>query len=184
MSCIQRFEEMLRIDPGSRVFELLAEELCSRGLWAEAVRVCRQGLTFHPDHLRGRVLLGWALKESGDVKEAEKVLMAAEGEIRKNAMAFKLLARLAESADDPDRAESLMNIWRNLQPGIVVRPAPAQSQPTSPSEVRGEGPALPSLFTALIERFETKPARIADTPKIFSEDDREMLTQILMSPKH
>jgi hypothetical protein len=184
MNSIQRYEEMLRIDPGSRVFELLAEELCSRGLWAEAVRVCRQGLTFHPDHIRGSVLLGWALKESGEVNEAEKVLIAAEMEIRKNAMVFKLLARIAESADEPDRAESLMNTWRNLQPGTLVRAAPSQSRPAPISEVKSETPATANFLTSLLDSFEAKPTRIADTPKVFTDEDRETLTQILMSPKH
>jgi hypothetical protein len=184
MNSIQRFEEMLRIDPGSRVFELLAEELCSRGLWAEAVRVCRQGLTFHPDHVRGRVLLGWALKESGEIIEAERVLMAAEMEIRKNAMVFKLLAKIAESADDPDRAETLMNTWRNLQPGTLVRATPSQSQPAPRSEVKSDKPSVPGLLTSLSERFEAKPAKIADMQEIFTDEDRKTLTQILMSPKH
>jgi hypothetical protein len=150
----------------------------------EAVRVCRQGLTFHPDHIRGRVLLGWALKESGDVNEAEKVLMAAEMEIRKNAMVFKLLARIAESADDPDRAERLMNTWRNLQLGTLVRAAPSQWQPAPHFEAKSEKPAVPGLLTSLSERFEAKPAKIADAPKIFTDEDRETLAQILMSPKH
>jgi len=184
MNSIQRFEEMLRIDPGSRVFELLAEELCSRGLWAEAVRVCRQGLTFHTDHLRGRVLLGWALKESGEVKEAEKVLMEAEGEIRKNAMVFKLLARIAQSADDPDRAENLMNTWQHLQPGTLVRVAPLKSKLTPSSEMRSERPAIAGFLTSLLDSFEARPLKIADTQKVFTEEDRETLTQILMSPKY
>jgi predicted Zn-dependent protease len=184
MNSIQRFEEMLRIDPGSRVFELLAEELCSRGLWAEAVRVCRQGLSFHPDHLRGRVLLGWALKESGEVNEAEKVLMEAEGVIRKNAIVFKLLARITQSADDPDRAEDLMNTWRNLQPGAAVRTAPSQLKQAPISEVRSEKPATGNLLTSLLDNFEAKPPKIADTPRVFTDEDRETLTQILISPKH
>jgi hypothetical protein len=184
MNSIQRFEEMLKIDPGSRVFELLAEELCSRGLWTEAVRVCRQGITFHPDHIRGRILLGWALKESGEVNEAEKILMAAEMEIRKNAMVFKLLARIAENADEPERAESLMNTWRNLQPGTLVRGAPSSSQSSPPSEVRSEKPAVPGLLTSLIQRFEAKPAGVADSPKIFTDEEREALAQVLMAPKH
>jgi hypothetical protein len=184
MNSIQRYEEMLRIDPGSRVFELLAEELCSRGLWAEAVRVCRQGLTYHPDHIRGRVLLGWALKESGELNEAEKVLIAAEMDIRKNAMVFKLLARIAEIADEPDRAESLMNTWRNLQPGTLLRTSPSQSQAALRSEGRTEKPAVPGLLTSLIERFESKPPKDSDTQKILTEEDRETLTQILMSSRH
>jgi tetratricopeptide (TPR) repeat protein len=184
MNSIQRYEEMLRIDPGSRVFELLAEELCSRGLWAEAVRVCRQGLTYHPDRIRGRVLLGWALKESGELNEAEKVLIAAEMDIRKNAMVFKLLARIAESADELDRAESLMNTWRNLQPGTLLRTAPPRSQTKPPSRVKTEKPSASGVLNALVGRLESKSAKDADPQKIFTEEDRKTLSEILMSAKH
>ena len=98
MDIVKQYEELLKLDPGSIAFAPLAEELCYRGFWEGAVKVCRQGLTHHPQHLRGRVLLGWALKELGESDEAEKVLVEVEGEVQKNALLFRLLAELAKKA--------------------------------------------------------------------------------------
>ena len=70
---IQKYREILELDPRSRVFALLAEELCAAGRWEEAAEVCKKGLLFHPDNLRARVLLGWALMEMGETGESDRV---------------------------------------------------------------------------------------------------------------
>ena len=135
MDIVKQYEELLKIDPGSIAFAPLAEELCYRGFWEEALKVCRQGLTRHPHHLRGRVLLGWALKELDEHDEAEQVLVAVEGEIQKNALLFRLLAELARKGGAPERAERLMLIHQNLQPGerergfLVEQEGEPSSQP-------------------------------------------------------
>ncbi len=118
MYIIMHYQELLKLDPGSMAFAFVAEELCANGLWEEAVKVCRQGLTFHPQHLRGRVLLGRALKELGKIDEAEMVLSEVEAEIRTNVLGFKLLAELAERAGDADRTERLLRICHSLQEGV------------------------------------------------------------------
>ena len=132
MDIVKQYEELLKLDPGSIAFAPLAEELCYRGFWEGAVKVCRQGLTHHPQHLRGRVLLGWALKELGESDEAEKVLVEVEGEVQKNALLFRLLAELAKKAGHSDRAERLLLIHRNLQPGTLERTAPLAVEVEAP----------------------------------------------------
>lgn len=121
MDIVKQYEELLKLDPGSIAFVPLAEELCYRGFWEGALKVCRQGLTHHPQHLRGRVLLGWALKELGEHEEAEEVLRGVEGEIQKNALLFRLLAELAKKGGASERAERLLLIHQNLQPGLMER---------------------------------------------------------------
>ncbi|HQN20187.1 MAG TPA: hypothetical protein PKV86_13640 [Syntrophobacteraceae bacterium] len=184
MDRIQQYEEMLKLDPGSRVFELLAEEFCSRGLWAEAVRVCRQGLIFHPKHLRGHVLLGWSLKELGELEEAEKLLMEAEAQVRQNALAFKLLASMAERAGDLERAEGLRDISRTLQPSPLSRAVFSSVPPSIEAPVKSEKTEAESLLVSLLDQFETKPPKAADGQKIFSEEDREQLAGVLRRLKH
>ncbi len=71
---IQKYREILELDPGSRVFALLAEELCGAGRWEEAAEICKKSLPFHPDNLRARMLLGWALMEMGETGESHQVL--------------------------------------------------------------------------------------------------------------
>ena len=92
---IQTYRQMLKLDRRSRVFALLAEELCAAGQWEEAAEVCKKGLLFYPDHLRSRVLLGWALMEMGEADQSERILLNAVEDIRKNAIIFKLLSEFA-----------------------------------------------------------------------------------------
>lgn len=157
MDIVKQYEELLKIDPGSIAFAPLAEELCYRGFWEEALKVCRQGLTYHPHHLRGRVLLGWALKELGEHEEAEQVLVGVEGEIQKNALLFRLLAELARKGGVPGRAERLMLIHQNLQPGERERGFPAERE--------GEPASRPEPPTAAVPA-EPPPVSPAQVPPI------------------
>jgi tetratricopeptide (TPR) repeat protein len=109
------YKEMLKLDPKSRVFSLLAEELCNAGKWEEAAAVCRKGLRFHPDHYRSRVLLGWALMELGEVDEAGRILMDIYDEIQKNALMFKLLSEFATFSGDGNRAQEFTRIYEAFQ---------------------------------------------------------------------
>lgn len=54
---IEWYKEVLELEPGSRVFFPLAKLLAADGQTAEAVRVLRQGLLRHPDHVEARLLL-------------------------------------------------------------------------------------------------------------------------------
>jgi hypothetical protein len=184
MDIVKHYEELLEMDPSSPVFENLAQEFCLRGLWAEAARVCRQGLSFHPQHLRGRLLLGWASKELGEIGDAEKVLLEAAGEIRKNALVFKLLGEIAESAGDTDRAESLIDIFQNLRASAFEQPVPSEAQTIATPEDKDEKPSTASVLASLLERFEAETTRVADTQRIFTDEDRQRLIQILRSRKH
>ena len=98
------YRDMLKLDPKSRVYALLAEELCEAGEWEEAAEVCTKGLRFHPDHFRSRVLLGWALMKLGAVDESGRILMDIYDEIRRNGVMFKLLSEFATYSGDENRA--------------------------------------------------------------------------------
>lgn len=175
MDIVKRYEELLKLDPGSVAFAPLAEELCYRGFWEGALKVCRQGLAHHPHHLRGRVLLGWALKELGEHQEAETVLEEAEGEIQKNALLFRLLAELAKRSGDSDRAERLLLIHQNLQPVTGERPTPtvaaiveAPSPTVSPPEppvISPPAPSVAAVMTAPPQPLEVSmPEPVAESP--------------------
>ena len=182
MDIVKQYEELLKLDPGSKAFASLAEELCYRGFWEGAVKVCRQGLTHHPQHLRGRVLLGWALKEVGEIEEAEMVLREAEGEIQKNALLFRLLAELAKKTGDLDRAGRLMLIHQNLQPSAMESDAAtrmkAEAEPPAESPVQEETAVF---LTSLLNRYEAIPENTAQEQQLFTEDDRQTLSRILKS---
>ena len=184
MHIMAHYEELLELDPRSEDFVLFAEQLCLQESWAEAARICREGLTFHPLHLRGRMLLGWALRELGECDEAEKVLMEAAEEIRNNALTFSLLAEIAESAGKVERAETFMNIFRSLHALVSEQVAPVEVESAGVSAEEGERSRKVILLASLFERFEAKPSKKVVPLQIFSAEDREQLTRILKSRRH
>lgn len=93
---LEWYREVFREDSQSRLFTVLAEELSDRELWSQVIDVCRQGLVYHPESVRGRVLLGWALWETGRAAEARQVLTEAHRDVAANADLYILLARVAE----------------------------------------------------------------------------------------
>jgi predicted Zn-dependent protease len=184
MVVMAHYEKLLEFDSRSEDFVGFAEELCSQKSWAEAARICRQGLTFHPLHIRGRVLLGWALKELGEDDEAEKVLMEAAGEIGKNGLTFSLLAEIAERAGKVARAETFRDIYQSLQAIVAEQVAPAEAKSAGASAGEVKTPRRVTFLASLLERFEAKPSKTAVRQQIFSAKDREQLTQILKSRRH
>lgn len=110
------YRNILKIDPTSHVSFLAAEELCARGLWEEATEVCRGGLTFHPYHFRGQVLLGLALSEVGKSEEAESILLKVKEDLQKNLDTFRDIAEAAESRGDITFADKLRIPFQVYQP--------------------------------------------------------------------
>jgi hypothetical protein len=177
------YTEMLKHDPASRVFVSLAEELCSRELWKEAVETCRRGLVFHPHMIRARVLLGWALWKSEEVEEAEQVLTEARKEVEKNSILYQALAEIADSKGDPEQAAHLLDTYRAFQSAGGRRPpAVAAERKASTAQCRqigGASASVPAFLTALLRRFEQKPVRTVPPSTVFSKEDREALKELL-----
>jgi len=119
---IHTYRQMLKLDRRSRVFALLAEELCAAGQYEEAAEVCKKGLLFHPNHLRSRVLLGCALMEMGEADQSEGILAGVVEEIRKNSIVFKLLSEFATFSGNAQSAVEYARIYEALQ---TSGPAPA-----------------------------------------------------------
>jgi hypothetical protein len=135
---IQTYREMLKLDPRSRVFALLAEELCAAGEWEQVAQVCKEGLAFHPDHLRSRVLLGWAFMEMGEVDQSERILLDAVEDIRKNAIIFKLLSEFAIFSGNPESAAEYAKIYEAFQSPGAVEAAPTQQEHPEPAPTPGK----------------------------------------------
>ncbi|MCK8603039.1 tetratricopeptide repeat protein [Desulfoferrobacter suflitae] len=176
---------VLSQDPSSQLFVPLAQEFCARQLWKEAVETCRRGLIYHPHHFRGRVLLGWALFELGEEQEAEALLTEACKELERNAVIYRILAELAQKRGDSDQAWRLMHIYHSLQDGHLhhkqesepgqVREAQA-SQPIQPEE-----PPLIALLSSLLTEYERERSSPFPDPHLFSDTDRKVLKEIIIS---
>jgi len=112
---IETYRQILELDRRSKVFALLAEELCAAGEWEEAAEVCKNGLLFHPDHLRSRALLGWALMEMGEADRSERIFLQAAEDIRKNSLIFKLLSEFATASGNIESAAQYAGIYEAFQ---------------------------------------------------------------------
>jgi|GEM_PF-548107 len=186
MDTVQWYEEVLKDDPSSQVFALLAEEYCHRDLWEDAVETCRLGLQAHPHHLKGRILLGWALWALGEEEEAERELLEARIELEKGAVLYKVLAEIARSRGGAEEAEGLLGIYRSLQSGVESLPAlpprnrkrPERKPRKLAAEVH-EAPPFMDFLSELLRRYEEMPARKSGGVTIFSDTDRHALKQIL-----
>ena len=118
---IQTYRQLLKLDSRSRVFARLAEELCAAGEWEQAAEVCKKGLLFHPDHLRSRVLLAWALMEMGEAGQSERILLKVVEDIRKSAISFKLLSEFAAFSGNTQSAREYARIYEAFQtPGPAL----------------------------------------------------------------
>jgi tetratricopeptide (TPR) repeat protein len=174
------FGEMLKHDPASRVFAILAEELCSRKMWKEAVETCRRGLAFHPHLIRARALLGWALWNLGRGDEAEQELTRARAELEKSGLLYGVLAEIAETRGDSREAAHLRNVQAVLRPGEDrAAPAPTAGGEAASAGIEPQESPVMGILSSLLLGFERKPARAPVLGALFSPADRNALKSLL-----
>jgi hypothetical protein len=101
---IERYRDLLRKDPRSRVFAPLAEACRRAGLLEEALRVAQKGVKNHPRYASGRVALARVLIALGRHAEAARELEAALQEAPTNALGFRLLGETRAKLGDPNGA--------------------------------------------------------------------------------
>jgi hypothetical protein len=146
-------------DPASLAFAQLAEELRRAGELQDAIRVCRTGLTQHPEYLSARVTLGRALLASDQLDAAFTELSTALAAAPENLAALRGLAEiqhrrgdlqeslalyrraLALAPQDPDLAAAVAALepaapqaWMpDATPALAdPAPAPAVAEPANP----------------------------------------------------
>ncbi|MFZ2448677.1 MAG: hypothetical protein WAW37_20130 [Syntrophobacteraceae bacterium] len=184
---IRTYREMLKLDPTSSIFEHLAEELCALGRWEEVEQVCREGLRYHADHMRPRVLLGLALMEMGEPGEAGRILTEIDAEIRKNSIIFKLLSEFATLSGDHQRAMEFSTIYEAFhghiprgtcdEESLAARPAPG-IEPESPSRPPGR---LEMILSGLAERIESRLAGAGTPAGVLSASDSDLLKRAILA---
>ncbi|MEW6682199.1 MAG: tetratricopeptide repeat protein [Nitrospirota bacterium] len=101
---LQKLEEKLRRDPGSKLFFPLAEEYTKAGRLNEAISLLRSGIKAHPDFLGARVALGKALLTKGQVSEAKREFEQVVAANPDNLMAHKKLAAIYAKEGDKRKA--------------------------------------------------------------------------------
>ena len=125
-------------DPASIAFAQLAEEYRRAGGYADAIAVCRSGLTIHPGYLSARVTLGRALLEMNELEAAQGELEYVLKNAPENLAAIRGVAEihhrrgaldealryyksaLALAKHDPDLEQTIDEIARALSPDRPV----------------------------------------------------------------
>jgi tetratricopeptide (TPR) repeat protein len=95
VSASSRIEDLRRrvqLDPASIAFAQLAEEYRRAGQLSDAVSVCREGLTAHPEYLSARITLGRSLLGLDQLDAAVEELTSVLAAFPDNLTAIRALA--------------------------------------------------------------------------------------------
>jgi predicted Zn-dependent protease len=103
MTATSRIDELrrrIREDPASIAFAQLGEELRRAGRYAEAVEICRVGLTTYPTYVAARVSLARALTGLNRFDDAERELRDVLSAAPDNQPAVRALADVQKRRDN------------------------------------------------------------------------------------
>jgi tetratricopeptide (TPR) repeat protein len=142
---IDELRRRVQKDPASLAFAQLAEELRRGGELQEAIRVCRTGLTQHPEYLSARVTLGRALLASDQLDAAFSELSTALAAAPENLAALRGLAEIQHRRGDPQESLSLYQRALALAPQDAdLAAAVAALEPTAQDWPAEPAPAPPT----------------------------------------
>jgi len=191
------YRELLAEDPASMLFCELAEEQCREGLWEEAVRTLRQGLHFHPRHIRAHALLGWALWEYGSADQAEEVLDQVRRELEKSAVVYRVLGEISAHRGDLEEAARMESIYSLMLKGGGTSDASRRTVESSPRRPAWEGsaagmeepvsacesgpaePVLVGFLTALKDQMRKTGPSEPHASTVFTAADRKALERLI-----
>lgn len=162
----EELEQLLRDQPGSRLFVQLAEEYRRLERYDDAVRTLEKGLEDQPTYVSARVLLGRCRLESGDpagaIPELEQVLRQDQTHL----LAHKLLTEAHLETGDVDAARRRLDQYEMLNEsdpeidGLRARLRGGVTSGSGPTENGGTSDDL----------FDLGPTR-SPAPSRDSEDD-------------
>lgn len=116
-AAIRRYEERLARDPASLAFATLADLYRKTGRLAEAVAVCREGLTRVPHYTTARLVLAKTHLDAGDLDAAAAELSAILDASPRDVQCFRLLAEVERRRGDVDAAARHLEAAVRLEPG-------------------------------------------------------------------
>jgi tetratricopeptide (TPR) repeat protein len=116
-SAIRRYEERLAKDPTSLAFAPLADAYRKAGRIKEAIDLCQEGLSRHPDFPAARMILARAYMADGNQEEALRELNRVAAITPDDVQCHRLLADLYRKAGELDRAVIHLERVISLDPG-------------------------------------------------------------------
>ena len=111
---IEWYQEVLALEPGSKVFFPLAKLFLETGQPDKAVAVLKKGLDRHPDFLEARLLLIQVLADEGDQGEAGRMIEHIVDPLRRSPNFWRLWAQKVQDDDNRDFAVFLMLVASHL----------------------------------------------------------------------
>lgn len=110
-----RYYRQWQEDPSSIVFAPIAEFFLKYGMVDDAYKVCREGLTRHPNLVSGRIVMAKVHLKRGNWEEADDELRRALAIMPNNKLACELKEEIA-SFRDGDRAMHTMPSQEYIPP--------------------------------------------------------------------
>lgn len=110
---IEWYQEVLSLEPGSKVFYPLAKLFVELGKLDDAVETLRKGLDRHPDFFEARLLLIQVLSELGREDEVHGHVEYAVAPLREHPVFWRIWARSLKE-ENRDLAVFLMIVASNL----------------------------------------------------------------------
>lgn len=174
---IEALKEKMGRDPFSRAFLQLAEEYRREGQYAEAVRVCQEGLARHPTYHTARILLGRTYLEAGDLEEARRSLSEVLELAPENHLAAKLLAEVQRKMGDTKGAAETYRAMLSHYPGDREVEILLQDLVKSGTDVPGPTPGPPAVTGVQPARRDVAPAIPSVVPAVgdFPEEGPDAL---------
>ena len=152
-----RFDELrkkLESDANPRRYAQVAEDLRKEGEYAEAIRVCREGLERHA-YPSLRLTLGRVLLEGGDLVAARAELESVAHAAPDNILAQRLLGECRVAMGEPALA-------RAPEPPAIAEAAPEPVRAPEPSPP----PPAPREPKARRSRADVSTANVSDLPTL------------------
>ena len=165
MSRIEELEKRLAADPNSRMFVQLAEEYRKQGLLENAIEICEQGLTKHPQYPSARVALGRALLEAETFDRASEEFEAVLAQVPDNILANKFLGETYRRLGRYDEAIQKYQIAQTLAPEDTEL---EEKIAAVKAEQAGGGPPPPPVSEPADETAAADPAEYTSRPPAFA----------------
>lgn len=115
-TAIEDLEQKLNQNPDSLVFSRIADGYRKRGDLGEAVNVCKEGISRHPDYVTGHIVLGRCYAEQESLKEAVEEFTRVCLIDRRNPMALKMMADIFAQQGMEEKAGDLYNYLLRMDP--------------------------------------------------------------------
>ncbi len=113
---VEKYEEILRASPGSKVFSSLAQIYRARKQLKKAEKICLQGISHNPSYSAGYVLLAKIHRDKGDSRQALAILNQARELGPDNYQVYQLLGEIHREMRDPAGTLSAFKMVLFLRP--------------------------------------------------------------------